>query len=310
MPGDLRKPAGLNLHVSQSLEREDTFDTGDSIFTINRRGLNVGDDLMDQTFRFDGASSASEEAGSGSVKECVVCLSERRSTRVFPCSHASMCAACLEQLVVRTETPRCPLCREVITSWRAAGSSDRVAIRSKSSGYLRKPAGLSLHVSQSLEREDTFDIGDSTFRRDGIVINRRGLSVEDPDREGVKDDVHPEDLEHGKTLGRGCSSYVKKVTHRPSGRPLALKVINLYDKDRRHQLMEGYKSLYYADCPSLIKFHGAFFKDSAISLCLEFMDKGSLHDVVRDHGSIEEKILANITYQILWGLAYLNWENR
>ena len=112
---------------------------------------------------------------------------------------------------------------------------------------------MSLHVSQSLQREDTFDIGDSTFRQDGIAINRRGLSVEDPELgEGVKDDVDPEDLERGKTIGRGCSSYVQKVTHRPSGRPLALKVINLYDKDKRHQLMEEIKSLYYADCPCLL----------------------------------------------------------
>merc|ERR1711990_648573 len=37
---------------------------------------------------------------------------------------------------------------------------------------------------------------------------------------------------------------------------------------------------------------------------------GSLHDVIRKHGRIPERILAHVTYQILWGLAYLKFENR
>jgi mitogen-activated protein kinase kinase 1 len=113
-----------------------------------------------------------------------------------------------------------------------------------------------------------------------------------------------------ETIGRGCSSYVQKAVHVPSGTPLAIKVINLYDKAKRDQLLQEINTLYFADCPSLIRFHGAFFKDSAISICLEYMDHGCLLDVVKRCGVIPENILAAVTFQILWGLAYLKYENR
>jgi mitogen-activated protein kinase kinase 1 len=173
---------------------------------------------------------------------------------------------------------------------------------------LRKPRGLSLNVTPNLEREESFDLGDTTFRQDEVAINRQGLLIDG--KQGIRDDVDPADITHGKTIGRGCSSYVQLCEHKSSGNLLALKVINLYDKDKRHQMMEEIKLLYYADCPSLIKFHGAFFKDSAISICLEYMDLGSLHDVINKFGKIPERVLAHVTYQILWGLAYLKYENR
>ena len=135
-----------------------------------------------------------------------------------------------------------------------------------------------------------------------------------------------------ETIGRGCSSYVQKAVHVPSGTPLAIKVwvthfsadltthvqvINLYDKAKRDQLLQEINTLYFADCPrsimshfttthliifyvfySLIRFHGAFFKDSAISICLEYMDHGCLLDVVKRCGVIPENILAAVTFQV------------
>ncbi len=46
-----------------------------------------------------------------------------------------------------------------------------------------------------------------------------------------------DDLEILETIGRGSSSVVVHGTHRPTGTPLALKVINLFDKSKRDQLI-------------------------------------------------------------------------
>ena len=43
-----------------------------------------------------------------------------------------------------------------------------------------------------------------------------------------------EDLEYGEILGNGASGYVYAATHIPTGRQVALKSINVFDKGKRH----------------------------------------------------------------------------
>lgn len=61
---------------------------------------------------------------------------------------------------------------------------------------------------------------------------------------------------------------------------------------------------------SLITFYGSFYRDSSITIALEYMDGGSLANVVHQVGAVPENVLASIAYQILWGLAYLYHEKR
>eukprot|EP00897_Mesotaenium_endlicherianum_P007154 jgi/Mesen1/6467/ME000033S05747 len=60
--------------------------------------------------------SAAEGEGGGEAleagKECVICLSEPRDTTVLPCRHMCMCSDCAK--VLRYQTNRCPICRQVI----------------------------------------------------------------------------------------------------------------------------------------------------------------------------------------------------
>lgn len=57
--------------------------------------------------------------------------------------------------------------------------------------------------------------------------------------------------------------------------------------------------------PSIISFFGAFYADGAIHIALEYMDRGSLHDVLRHTGPIDERLLACIATQVLRGLEAL-----
>ena len=52
------------------------------------------------------------------------------------------------------------------------------------------------------------------------------------------------------------------------------------------------------------------YQTGSITIALEYMDGGSLANVLHQVGPIPERVLASIAYQILWGLAYLKHEKR
>ncbi len=145
------------------------------------------------------------------------------------------------------------------------------------------------------------------FRQGDLAIHTRGVLKEGDQKIFT---VVYEDLEIGDVIGRGGCSVVVKAIHTGTGTPLALKVSSLFDKSKRDQLIREINTLYHAQCDSLIKFYGAFYREGAITIALEYMDGGSLHNVIHQVGPMPEWILANIVYQILWGLAYLKHEHR
>eukprot|EP01138_Halocafeteria_seosinensis_P006972 gb/GECG01007130.1/.p1 GENE.gb/GECG01007130.1/~~gb/GECG01007130.1/.p1 ORF type:complete len:428 (+),score=49.86 gb/GECG01007130.1/:1-1284(+) len=122
--------------------------------------------------------------------------------------------------------------------------------------------------------------------------------------------IVPQEIKPLSNIGRGACSYVQRALHAPSGTQLALKVISVFDQSKRHQLLREIQALYDADCSSLVKFYGAYFLEGTIQIGLEYMDGGSLGNVVKQVGKIPEAALANIAYQVVWGLAYLKHEKR
>ena len=82
-----------------------------------------------------------------------------------------------------------------------------------------------------------------------------------------------------KLLGRGASSIVQLRQDPTTDACFAVKVINVFDKAKRHQVMEEIDQLYDADCDALVDFYGCNFTDGKISVALEYMDLGSLDNV-------------------------------
>ena len=70
-----------------------------------------------------------------------------------------------------------------------------------------------------------------------------------------------DEIEMGDMIGRGSSSIVLHGIHSPTNTPLALKIINLFDKSKREQLIREIITLYDAQCPNLITFYGAFYRE-------------------------------------------------
>ncbi|KAG5189148.1 mitogen-activated protein kinase [Tribonema minus] len=169
---------------------------------------------------------------------------------------------------------------------------------------LKVAVGNSLESSYDLSFEDG---GGDVFRKGDLAIHSTGVVKEGEEKRFT---VVYEDLEKGEIIGRGCSSFVCHAIHAGTNTPLALKVINMFDKGKRDQLIREINALYNARCDSLIKFYGAFYREGAITIALEYMDGGSLQNVLHQVGLMPEWALANITYQILWGLAYMQHERR
>ena len=158
---------------------------------------------------------------------------------------------------------------------------------------------------------------EASFAFDGEIFVKGNIAVHPT---GVVMRGHPtsftvvhEELSTGDIIGRGASSTVRAATHMPSSTRLALKHVNVYDKARRDELVREITLLYdSAACPSLVRFYGAFYREGTIRIALEYMDGGSLANVVRQVGArgVPERVLAAMAFQVLWGLAHLKHRRR
>lgn len=70
------------------------------------------------------------------------------------------------------------------------------------------------------------------------------------------------------------------------------------------------KILHSCKCDNIVKCYASYFENGAINILLEFLDKGTLADILKKAKKIPENILVTITYQILSGLEYLHLNKR
>lgn len=118
-----------------------------------------------------------------------------------------------------------------------------------------------------------------------------------------------DELKMGDDLGAGASGTVKKATHMPSGHFVAVKQIQILEKAKRDQMVVELRIMRTHECPWLVTLHNAFYEDAAVSMVLEFMDGGSLADVITKQGpqtEANERKLALLAMQMLNGLNYLH----
>jgi hypothetical protein len=147
------------------------------------------------------------------------------------------------------------------------------------------------------------------------------------------------------TLGRGASSTVYKAFHVPTLKLVAVKVIPVFEQDKRHQMVTELQALYNnmapiitgegsthrqghkrdtsahggdggereknagcVPCPHIVTFYDAFITpaEGDISIVVEYMDGGSLQDIVDTGGCSHEGVLANISFRVLHGLSFLH----
>ncbi|KAL0037730.1 hypothetical protein WJX77_009896 [Trebouxia sp. C0004] len=142
------------------------------------------------------------------------------------------------------------------------------------------------------------------FTSEGMTRGNSGLLRTDQHYK-----ISQKDLQILDTLGRGASSVVKKAFYLRGNTFVAIKRINVFEKDMRHQMMNDVRAL--CDAPhvaGLVDFVGAYHEseNGQIAIVLEYMDGGSLGDILQKVRQVPEPVLAAITAQLLPGLLHLH----
>lgn len=167
-------------------------------------------------------------------------------------------------------------------------------------------------ANEVVERNRSFNIshtGTFVLPNEGVRINAQGMKViegkeyaETRAKTLMTNFADFDVLEH---VGHGGGGVVNKALHVPTNETVAVKRINVLDADKRHQLVRELKTLWKASSPYIVDFKGAFFDEDHLYVVLEYMDGGSLQDVLRKAGKIPEAIIGQMTQSIVHGLAYL-----
>ncbi|KAI9217408.1 kinase-like domain-containing protein [Blastocladiella britannica] len=118
--------------------------------------------------------------------------------------------------------------------------------------------------------------------------------------------INMAELELKEELGKGQYGTVQKVYHKPTKVIMAMKEIRLeLDHAKLNQILMELDILHKSHSPYIVEFYGAFFIESAVYYCMEFMDAGSLDRLYGYEGGVPEDILAGISYSVVQGLHFL-----
>lgn len=122
-------------------------------------------------------------------------------------------------------------------------------------------------------------------------------------------DLKAEDLKHLKELGAGNGGTVSQVMHITTKTLMAKKIIHIdANPSVRKQILRELQILHDCNSKYIVSFYGAFMSDADISMCMEYMDVGSLDNIYKKNGPVPLEIVGKITLAVLEGLNYL-YEN-
>ncbi|KAK7002889.1 Dual specificity mitogen-activated protein kinase kinase 4 [Biomphalaria glabrata] len=120
-----------------------------------------------------------------------------------------------------------------------------------------------------------------------------------------------EDLKDLGEMGRGNYGFVNKMIHEKSGTIMAVKRIRstVEERDQKQLLMDLDVVMRSNDCPYIVQFYGALFKEGDCWICMELMDISldKFYKFVYSelHEFIPEDILGKITVATVKALNYL-----
>ena len=173
-----------------------------------------------------------------------------------------------------------------------------------------------INIINNMNR-NTLNFGETEIGQESIIFKDEQFAV---NSKGIKNTttgeitytISPEDIEMGEPIGNGASGSVYKAILKNKNIPIAVKSINIYDDNKRKQFKTDLKVLSENKCEFLVHFYGAFFQEGTVKILLEYMNLGSLENIVKiikkkkiPQPCIPEPILATIVIQILNGLLYL-----
>jgi mitogen-activated protein kinase kinase 1 len=107
-------------------------------------------------------------------------------------------------------------------------------------------------------------------------------------------------------LGRGAGGVVYCVRNR-HGNLFARKVAKLSSDEKKNAgIMRELELNSRCGHPNIVQCHDSFIGNGQVHMYLEYMDGGTVTDLIKMFGKIPEPYLAKIAYQVLLGLEYLH----
>ena len=123
--------------------------------------------------------------------------------------------------------------------------------------------------------------------------------------------VDVEELEDAGILGAGSSGVVRKVVHRGTGHELAVKTVPIeLQDDARRLLIQELRALSACNSPFVVQHFESYCTEGEVTIVMEFMQGGSLSNIVQRRGPLPEAHLESVARQVLRGLVYLHEEKR
>lgn len=111
-------------------------------------------------------------------------------------------------------------------------------------------------------------------------------------------------------MGSGAFGSVTKVIHQATKKVYAMKKVTLEKSEQNKEkiIIAEFKALYECHSENIITMYETFYREGNIYMLIEYMDCGSLEDIMKYCQAIPEQILSKISAQILKGMAYLHDE--
>ncbi|CRL08127.1 CLUMA_CG020895, isoform A [Clunio marinus] len=166
----------------------------------------------------------------------------------------------------------------------------------QSTGEKKELLGTKNSIDQLTETLEELEMDENARTRIKVFLSQKEKIGE----------LSDQDLEKLGELGSGNGGVVMKVRHKPTSLIMARKLIHLEVKPAiKKQIIRELKVLHECNFSHIVGFYGAFYSDGEISICMEYMDGGSLDLILKRAGRIPEQILGKITSAVLKGLSYL-----
>jgi len=179
----------------------------------------------------------------------------------------------------------------------------------------KRPPGLAkMDFTEDIKKEEAETLGNDTYTNKNFTITSSGIRVDEKHGTGADLELHKrmlslckDDLERIKHLGQGAGGVVDLMRHKDTGELYALKIIPAGNQEERHMLDTEVSILTKCSSEYLVKTLGAYTDGGSVYIALEFMDVGTIHDLIRyEKGhKLPEPILGIIAVQCLRGLQSL-----
>ncbi|KAL4566876.1 hypothetical protein LXL04_031002 [Taraxacum kok-saghyz] len=183
---------------------------------------------------------------------------------------------------------------------------DRASMKRITMKGMKSLKQLKLSVPTQDASITSFLTTSGTFHDGYLLLNLKGLRLASEDKENRPSDAKEIDLQFSL---EDLETISQLVRYKWIGRLFALKVIQMNkQEDIRKQIVQELKINQASQCPNIVVCYHSFYHNGAISLVFEYMDRGSLTDVIRQLKTILEPYLVVLCKQVLQGLVYLHHE--